>query len=530
MELDNRDIPYRKSSDGNIVIETRPLVIEEWLDTLPYADFQKACNKLLIAVRESNQQKMKYTQRLELATLYHQPYRYLMESQLDIRSHHTQNAILSLQSNLDLLKELSLAMAVTCRIAIDEALHHKTMWISSKPPVEAILMAMQYFSEALVCCYLQYYPTPKTIWKEINFLYDFSEGIGKHEFPANEFGVQDADKRTTISTAYKRIVLTSLVDPYHLPFGAIWEIYEAMDEWAAQTEIIDYKDIEDTSSIMVMDLKNDMRPVPYSKFNKKIAKKRAMRMLYGGSLVQMLKTKLKSISNSGVQTLSIPLATHYLEYVLRHLIVDLEEPPKRNFARQQKNIMVRVAHGFNDSYFYINDKKDFNSSPVIEQEDVNTIIEVINSDYNPEHSIDLWELQDFSQGGYSIRKELKPDSAVRVGELLAIYTGKDDKYNLGVVSWLMIRPGNMYKIGVEVMAREVKSARIRKAKSRGDFSRAFVSGDIQNGSASVITEHSVGDIGKEYELHFDDGTVTITLLEMQKETTTVNKFSFIKAA
>ena len=527
MDLDNRGIPYRTTSDNQMVVETRPIVIEEWLDTLPYADFGKTCKLVLDAMRDTNQESMKFSQRLELITLYNQPYQYFIESQLDVRSNHTQKAILSLQSNLDNLKELSLAMGVACRISIDEALNRKTLWVQAKPPVDAILMAMKYFSEALVCCYLQYYPTPKTIWRELNFLYDFSESIGKHNTVVNEIGTTDPDKRSNITNLYKRIVLTSLVDPYHLPFGAIWEIYEAMSEWADQTEIIEYKDVSDPTSIMVIDLKHDLRPVPYSKFNKKMAKNRPLRMLYGGSLVNLLKTKLKSISTSGMETVSIPLAPQYAEYVLENLVSELEQPHKRNFSRQKKNLMVRVAHGFSDSYYYVNGEQEFDATENTNQENVNNIVEVITSDYIPEHHIDVWELQDYSQGGYSIRKELKSDSALKVGELLAIYTGKNSKYNLGIVSWLMIRPGNMYQVGIEVIAREAKAVRIRKDK-RLDYSRAFISGDMNENNAMIIAEQSVCVPGETYELNLGQEKISISVGEMVQSTTAVHQYSFKK--
>ena len=32
--------------------------------------------------------------------------------------------------------------------------------------------------------------------------------------------------------------MASLVDPHHLPFGAIWEVYDQLDSWADHTQII----------------------------------------------------------------------------------------------------------------------------------------------------------------------------------------------------------------------------------------------------------------------------------------------------
>ena len=485
------------------------MVIEEWLDTLPYTDFAKTCELLTQAVQDTNQLKLKHTQRLELIHLYHRPYQYLIDSQLNSSTYHTQQAVLSLQTNLNVLKELSLAMGVSCRLSLDEALNRRTLWIQAKPPLDAILMSMKYFSEALICCYLEYYPTPKTIWREINFLYDFTESIHKENIEVSIFSNDDAKQRLTVATAYKQIVLTSLIDPYHLPFGAIWEIYQAMYQWSNHTELLDFKEVEDATSIMVMDLKNDIRPVPYSKFNKKLSKDRVLRMLYVGSLVDMLKSKLRNLNASSVNTTSIPIAAHYAEYVLQQLIEELELPHKRVHKRKDKNLMVRVAQGFNNCYYYVNQEREFSGSLTLAEDDANSIIEVVTNEYVPEYTEDIWELQDYSKGGYSLRKEMKADSTLRVGELLAIYTGTDGIYNLGVVRWLMIRPGNMYKIGIQVLCREVIAARIRSKDSSDKFSRAFFSGSFEEKTATLITKDVTCELNRQYELDFGEQTFRV---------------------
>ncbi len=524
MDLDNRGIPYHKNSDGDVEMETRPMLIEEWLDTLPYADFNKTCDLLLLAVRDSNRISMKYTQRLELVNHYNHPYQYFIESQLRIRPNHTQRAIRSLQSNLNILKELSLAMGISCRISLDEALNRKTMWIQTKPPLEAILMSMTYFSHALVFCYLEYSPTPKTIWRELNFLYDLTESINKENVFVNEIGNDDPANKSSVAAVYKRIILTSLVDPYHLPFGACWEIYQAMNDWAELTEILEYREIEDTSGIIVMDLKNDVRPVPYSKFNKRLAKNRTLRMLYGGALVQSLRAKLKSL-NSGTTTTVVPLAPHYAELVLQQLIEDLELPRKRQSKRQKKNLMVKIAQGFNGSHFFLNGEEEFNLEPNNSRNDVNSIVEVVTSDYSPSYSTEIWELQDFSAGGYSLRKELKSDNNIRVGELVGIYTGKEDNFNLGIVRWLMIRSGNMYYAGIEVIAKEVKPAGVKKLGMKGPYLRAFFSGNIQAGDALLVTEHGVCDADQKIEVFCKDEKYEIKTAELTKSTAILNQFS-----
>ncbi|NIR94192.1 MAG: hypothetical protein GWO08_11135, partial [Gammaproteobacteria bacterium] len=47
--MDNNQLPRRGKE-----IDTRPIYVEEWLDSLPYADFVNTARLLLEALKESN--------------------------------------------------------------------------------------------------------------------------------------------------------------------------------------------------------------------------------------------------------------------------------------------------------------------------------------------------------------------------------------------------------------------------------------------------------------------------------------------
>ena len=59
-----------------MIMECRPAYVEDWLETLPYADFRKTVAVLSEAVKATNQIPMKAAQRFELVTLYHRSYEY----------------------------------------------------------------------------------------------------------------------------------------------------------------------------------------------------------------------------------------------------------------------------------------------------------------------------------------------------------------------------------------------------------------------------------------------------------------------
>ena len=166
-------LPTRKTSNGN-EIETRPLYIEEWLDSLPYIDFNKTSTLLYEALVATNKATIKSATRIELVELYNRPYQYYVESQIKAGAQHTLQTIDAMQSQVSRMKKIAVTLSYTCKIAFDTALNKKTLWKQSKPPVEAMLMSMNYLSHALVFSFLEYAPVPKNVWQQLNFIYDFA--------------------------------------------------------------------------------------------------------------------------------------------------------------------------------------------------------------------------------------------------------------------------------------------------------------------------------------------------------------------
>jgi hypothetical protein len=223
------NIPTRKGKHGE-EIETRPLYVEEWLETLPYIDFVKTCQLLQEALQVTNKQDIKPSVRLELIKLYNRPYQYYVDSQIKTGAQHTLQTIDAMRQQVHSLKQLAVYLGLACKLAVEHAPNKKTMWKQSKPPLQEMLMSLNYLAHALIFGYLEYAPTPKNVWAELNSIYSFAEGLGKQKTILELPGYKDTS-RITIEHAYKRIMMASLADPYHLPFGAIWEIYEQLNTW-----------------------------------------------------------------------------------------------------------------------------------------------------------------------------------------------------------------------------------------------------------------------------------------------------------
>ena len=166
-------LPIRKTGTGDQV-DTRPMYIEEWLDTLPYIDFNKTAALIEQALAATNKQEIKPSVRLDLMTLYHGPYEYYLESQIKAGAQHTLQTIEAMQSQLGVMKQIAVHLSYGCKMAFDQSQTQKSFWKPGKPPYEAVLMSMNYLSQALIFSYLEYSPVPKNVWKQLNFIYDIA--------------------------------------------------------------------------------------------------------------------------------------------------------------------------------------------------------------------------------------------------------------------------------------------------------------------------------------------------------------------
>lgn len=350
-------LPMRKTSHGS-EIETRPIYIEEWLDSLPYIDFINTSSLLNDALVATNKAEIKTSTRIELIELYNRPYQYYVESQIKAGAQHTLQTIDAMQNQLNQMKQIAVALSYACKLAFDSALNKKTFWKQKKPPVEAMLMSMTYLSHALIFSFLEYAPVPKNVWQQLNFIYDFAESIGCHKKVYSIPAANNKDKSTTIDHTFKRIVMASLADPHHLPFGAIWEVYDQLENWAEYTQIHPMQSVSHTNGYFVFDLKADNRPIPYVKFNQDDINDNT-RLLDSTPLENLIQKQIDLMQMGKPIDKSIVLSPFYAKSLLAHMLKAWGLPPKRYFPRKAKSGKLNIVTGVNAIYYCLNNDHAF---------------------------------------------------------------------------------------------------------------------------------------------------------------------------
>jgi cyclic-di-GMP-binding protein len=523
-------LPLKKTSHGS-EIETRPIYIEEWLDSLPYIDFKKTSSLLNEALLATNKADIKASTRIELIELYNRPYQYYVESQIKAGAQHTLQTIGAMQSQVSQMKQIAVALSYGCKQAFDSALNKKTLWKQSKPPVEAMLMSMNYLSHALIFSFLEYAPIPKNVWQQLNFIYDFAESIECHKKVYAIPGANNKNIRTTIDHTYKRIMMASLVDPHHLPFGAIWEIYEQLDSWAEYTQIHPMQSVSNTTGYFVFDLKTDNKAMSYAKFKQDDINSKT-RLLDSTPLENLIQKQIDLIQMGQQIDKSIVLSPFYAKSLLVHMLKAWGLPPKRYFPRKAKSGKINIVPGVRAIYYFLNSGNAFQNIASIDNEndDIDITEHQVESPSGAHYIPESWRTVDEGRGGYAVIRDDKPKNAIRVGDLVGVnIDGDNDSWGIGVIRWLMVSRA-VHKIGLQVIADTARPISLRAcngSKADREFRPAFlVSHNNDPNELSIIAEKGLYIADREMEIRIEDNAEMIVANTMIESSISYEVFGY----
>jgi len=442
--------------------KTSPLEVEKWLNSLPYANVHHACGLIYEAMEALNREKLKPSTRKDLADLFADAHLFL------VRTHLRK----SLRTNLHALKYELRTAAELRAIAIEIAFAYKQIINSlqdepdgrrkQKLSVQVMFQATRFLCHILLLSYNQYVPAPANIWKELHQLYRLAveQGIHKQELPDEEY---PANRNNSIEHTYKKILLTSLIDPYHLQYRSVWDVFDLLQEWATEARLEPMRKISGPAGFFVVDLEAETRPEPYIKFDLK-PERHNLRLLDANPLVDMahrylgfsrdmLKEKMRIINEEP-------------KSILLHMERTWSLPPKRYFPRSAANGELMVACGLNAVHYFLGGRKraarpGVTQGIIVSNEDPESAVEDSAPDI---YRLEPWQIVNQGFGGYSIVRQTPLAHPVRVGDLIGIVETTDTgepAWTLGLIRWLMIPRQDEHRLGIQILSTEVSRVSIR---------------------------------------------------------------------
>ncbi|BAU49042.1 GTPase [Sulfurifustis variabilis] len=464
-------------------VELDPHKVERWLAGLPLLNTAGTAQKLDDTLIAYNRMPLEPDLRFALLELYRPPIQQIvLELQkqfvglplpLPERARRMAEQTLQFQRELAYgYKQVVLAHGETAALRNDQ--------------VAALQRAIRHLTEVLAASYLSYSPFPVGTWKEIHALYAHAEKLGFGEVEIED-ALSTATGKGTIVSAYKHALLLDLCDPYHLPSRMVAHIDRFLESHASLAELgVASRQVESVCQFLI-DLRADRAGVANA--GQPVEPVDTLRLLNTVELARTLHIQLTTLQ-AGVPPSALGLPAELYadgEEMLRRLVHVWGVNPKRVFRRNARpNLDIDVIIGTDAINYWLNGGRRFLPSaafvgPHPQRTCVGTFGKKQLEAENTDHEYSVWQLQDESAGGMSLRKTGLVKRPVRVGDLLATRFSEDQPWSISVVRWVRSPNPSRVEIGTQRMAPSAQPVLVKTVtgdKKESDFLAALLLPEI----------------------------------------------------
>ena len=222
-------VPNR-TTPKNGAFDSRPASVKDWINGLPMANIGETTRLLFAAVNELNHQDIPAQQRFKALEMLYKPVLYVTER---MKKHFVAQTLPLNIKNLKiahLSREMSHALATGYKVLVMEQIAGVGRG-DKKLLTTAIHRALKQLSQVLLKAYQVYEPCPDSVWLEVHSLYRYAENNGLHRTRVSG-GEHSPAEPSTITDAYKQILLLALACPYRMRHAEAEAVYTTLEQWA----------------------------------------------------------------------------------------------------------------------------------------------------------------------------------------------------------------------------------------------------------------------------------------------------------
>jgi hypothetical protein len=447
-------------------VEVDPDKVEKWLASLPLLNLAAGGQKLYSTLKIYNRVELDAPLRLRLLELYRVPIQHI--------SLELQKIYVGLPLPLpdkpkgaaEQHREFHFELAYGYKhvvLARTGAPDPTTPAAAPTPHDLALPLqrAIRHLTEVLLASYLSYAPQSLHLWHEIHLLYAHAERLGVTQLEVDD-PLNSAHVKSSVSAAYKHALLLDLGDPYHLPARTIVKINQYLESYAALASLHrSFERVEPTCHFLI-DLDSDRAGALYS--NDMVPEQPERYCLLNTvDLARHIHLQLKHMQDGQPPPCAHLPPDFYKnggEEMLLRLINAWGVNPKRAFRRSHRtNTKIEVAIGLDAICYWLRGARRFVLSaelfgPFQQRTQVGAFAKVHDEaksasdfEYTP------WDIYDESAGGMSLGKTSGVlHRRVRVGDLIATRSGRDDAWTISAVRWLKSANPSSVEIGTQRLA------------------------------------------------------------------------------
>ncbi len=439
--------------------QIRAKQLEQWAAELPIGNTTVAAHQMLEKLKTLNSTRYSYKQRLQLHNTLRPVFTELLHA---IRQPLRQANIPLDQQQLyraNLLQTLLEHMAlgykqVVNELSIQPGLKEYDLMLLT----EAIYLSILFLSQRLVDAYGMYAPEPEKVWSDLHQLYKFAESRQVlHQQVDDPYPDTPLPIQLTIDFCYKRIVLLSLAEPYHLMQYEADDMYRLIASSVANCKIEPFSEFV-TRGEYILDHGSDSGPSFVEKENQwqplepRIVDMTAVKLQLNIHLQRLLASNMTTSEFE-----AIPMIERQQRDMLLRLADAWNAMLVRGTQRYSLSAKIEMSSGLNASHYYVSDGLPF--TPEIDelklvtnltsdktQETNDTILATayqeaeqkdrIHERHN--YTLNPWSQKNVSPIGVALNcKQTGNNIDVRVGELVTYRIAqKKRRWQIGVIRWL----------------------------------------------------------------------------------------------
>ena len=417
---------------------------------------------------------------------------------------------------------------------------------------EAIYFASQYLARSLLESYLVYKPEIKNTWLELHQLYQYAEEHALHTLPVDDpYPDISLPMYYTIELVYKRIVLLSLAEPYHLMQGEAREFYYLLSAWASTCELLPIVNAPNEGDYVV-DMQADVAPGFYSsELSRDLGEAYSVDI---SEVQKRLDVHLKNILRNNLHEFEEEQHVQLQHRKQRDMLLRLSDAwrgtLKRSVERHETAYQIKMATGINAIHHYLSLGQAF--TPEVDElklqtDDIdaaffaNAYRSALQKDRyhsNQSYSVNPWLQSNFSEYGSALTCSIDcPRLHAVVGEIVAHCDHKGstqknkDQWRVGLIRWLKTSDDEHLDMGIMNLARSAVAVAVKSVAGVGegtDYFRAVLipkQVSLQQTRCLIVPTH-VYDINSVLAINMKQRIFYAKLHKLKLSTQSFTQFEF----
>jgi len=576
------NLPARDAAPGKAP-DIRPKVLRSWLAELPMAHATDAGQQLLGGLRGINRAFISAPERHAALELLHPTVQKLcatlQRSHRDASFPLPAGHCLMTTLNQQLLEEMAngYKQVITDRLLDDDTatnLEALTLAQVDRTLLSSLWRAVNYLGALLLECYLIYAPEPEGVWLDLHRLYRFAEQHLLHIYDVDALP-DDPPVPSTLAESYKRIVLLSLCNPYHLMPDEAAILFQRFGTWSVAMKVVRLAQAAPPVGSFIVDLDADRPPI-YAPPSKVVATPAQARLLDLGAPFTQLEDHINGL-RAALKDKQVRRLPHLIERRDYELYLRLkrswEMRGDRRFARSALPSNIVMVTGLSACHFYISGRAEFtpetdeiglrdpddDSAAAYSRPPPRAVPAAARSADEPgdadvwqqvyahapdqpprrlpavrenqRFSANKWLQRNASEGGMAVYCVNDCKANVRVGELIAYqrHGPAGDAWHLGVIRWLRAPDFASVELGIMMLADEaqaIATRAVRGSGAGGEYARSLLVRTHKREQQTLLAPPTIYDEGTILLVNLGNRLLSVKLTELIESTRTYAQFNY----